>query len=113
MREKILQNIHIAKESRSYIDCLYSLLSSAGMFDLPKYMLYGMTGMAFKFSIHKRMLPSSLDLYDWRWENWRAVNVLGIYNETYSGSPLDSTFHIYQKNMILKIKQSIDAGKRL
>lgn len=111
MREKLLKNIKIMRESRSYIDCLYSLLSSAGMFDLPKHMLSGMTGMAFKFTIHKRLLPSSLDMYNWRWENWRAVNALGIYNETYSGSPMDSIFPIYQKNMIKKIKQSIDEGK--
>lgn len=111
MDEKLLGNIKIVKESRSYIDCLYALLSSAELFDLPKYMLAGMTGMAFKFSIHKRLLPSSLDLYNWRWENWRAVNTLGIYNETYTGSPMDSTFPIYQKNLVKKIRQSIDEGK--
>lgn len=67
--------------------------------------------MSFKFVVHKRLLPSSLDLYSWQLENWQAVNTLGIYNEVYVGTPLDSTFPIYQKKMIDKIISSIDQGR--
>ena len=111
MNQKILEIYNLKKGPRSYIDCLYALLTSAGLFYLPKYMLSGMTGMAFKFVIHKRLLPSSLDLYYWQEENWQAVNSLGIYNETYSDTPMNATFPLYQKNMLHKIISSIDDGK--
>lgn len=111
MNQKILEIYNLKKGPRSYIDCLYALLTSAGLFYLPKYMLSGMTGMAFKFVIHKRLLPSSLDLYSWHEENWQAVNNLGIYNETYSDTPMNATFPLYQKNMLHKIISSINDGK--
>ncbi len=111
MRKNILENINISRESRSYIDCLHALLTAAKLFDLPKDMLSGMTGMAFKFIIHKKLLPSSLDMYNWSYDNWRAANILGIYSEIFTGSPLDTTFPLYQRNMIKKIRQSIDEGK--
>lgn len=102
---------NFSKGPRSYIDCLHALLSSAGLFRLPKYMLSGMTGMAFKSIIHKRLLPSSLDLYSWQEENWQAVNILGIYNETYTGTPVNVTFPLYQSRMLQKIIASINEGK--
>lgn len=111
MCQKRLEINNFSKGARSYVDCLYALLTSAGLFHLPKYMLSGMTGMAFKFVIHRRLLPSSLDLYSWQEENWQAVNSLGIYNETYTGSPMNATFPLYQKNMLHKIISSIDDGK--
>lgn len=111
MDEKKLVMSNLKYETRSYVDCLYSLLTTTGLFQMPKYMLSGMTGMLFKFIVHKRLLPSSLDMYDWRWENWASVNILGIYNETYVGSPMDATFPIYQQQMLQKIITSIDSGK--
>lgn len=111
MSEKRLHMSNLEQGSRSYIDCLYSLLTSAGLFHLPKYMLSGMTGMAFKFVIHKRLLPSSLDMYSWQAENWQAVNMLGIYSESYGGSPLEFTYPLYRTQMLKKIKHSINYGK--
>lgn len=111
MKERKLSISNLTRGSRSYIDCLYAALSSAGLFHLPKYMLSGMTGMVFKFVIHKRLLPSSLDMYSWQAENWQAVNLLGIYNETYAGSPMEHTFPLYRKQMVSKIISSIYEGK--
>ena len=111
MNQKKLKIENFHQGPRSYIDCLYALLTSAGLFQHPKYMLSGMTGMSFKFVVHKRLLPSSLDLYSWQAENWQAVNTLGIYNEVYVGTPLDSTFPLYQRNMLDKIIRSIDQGR--
>ncbi|MCX7923006.1 MAG: hypothetical protein N3B21_13485 [Clostridia bacterium] len=110
MSGKILSNITIKGESRSYINCLYALLTAAGMFSMPKYMLSGMTGMAFKFTIHNKLLPSSVDMYN-PWENWRAVDTLGIYSEVFSGSIHNPTFPLYKKEALRKIKQTIDDGK--
>lgn len=111
MSQKKLEINNFNRGARSYIDCLYALLRSAGLFHLPKYMLSGMTGMAFKFVIHRRLLPSSLDLYSWQEENWQAVNRLGIYNETYSGSPMNPTFPLYQRSALHKIIASINEGR--
>lgn len=111
MDEQKLSISNFQSGTRSYIDCLYALLTSAGLFHQPKYMLSGMTGMAFKFVIHKRLLPSSLDMYSWQSENWQAVNMLGIYNEAYAGTPMDFTFPLCRKQMLSKIKKSIDEGK--
>jgi hypothetical protein len=111
MNEKKLLLKNFTGGSRSYISCLYSLLTSAGLYSMPKYMLSGMTGMLFKFIIHSRLLPSSLDMYRWQWENWHAVNILGIYNETYAGSPLDATLPLYRKQLLHKIKSSVDEGR--
>ena len=111
MGQKKLNIGNFCKGPRSYIDCLYALLTSAGLFHLPKYMLSGMTGMAFKFVIHRRLLPSSLDLYSWQEENWQAVNSLGIYNETYTGSPMNATFPLYQRRTLHKIITSINEGR--
>lgn len=111
MNQKRLKIENFSQGPRSYIDCLYALLTSTGLFHHPKYMLSGMTGMSFKFVVHKRLLPSSLDLYFWQSENWQAVNILGIYNEVYVGTPLDSTFSLYQKSMLGKIVSSIDGGR--
>lgn len=111
MRQKRLEINNFSRGARSYVDCLYALLTSAGLFHLPKYMLSGMTGMAFKFVIHRRLLPSSLDLYSWQEENWQAVNSLGIYNETYTGSPMNATFPLYQRSALHKIITSINEGR--
>jgi hypothetical protein len=80
------------------------------MFCLPKFMLSGMSGMAFRFVIHKRLLPSSLDMYNWAPENWKAVDNLGIYSEVYEGTHLNTTFPLYRNEAIRKISESIDNG---
>jgi len=109
MSKAIIQT-ELLKESRSYIDCLYAVLKYKGMFSLPKFMLSGMSGIAFKFVVHKRLLPSSLDMYNWVTENWKAVDTLGIYTETYEGSQLNPTFPLYRKEAIKKIKDSGDVA---
>lgn len=111
MGEKKLAGIRIVRDTASYLDCLHGLLEATGELRLPKFMLAGMSGFAFRFTIHRRLLPSSLDMYNWRGENWRAVHTLGFYNETYSGSPLDPAFPIYQSEMLAKIKASIDGNR--
>ncbi|MCX8131016.1 MAG: hypothetical protein N3I35_13070 [Clostridia bacterium] len=73
-------------------------------------MLSGKTGLAFRFVIHKRLLPSSVDAYNWGWENWKHVNTLGIYSEYYEGKLNNPAFVLYQDAAIEKIRTSIDNG---
>lgn len=108
MTRKIINNIELKRESRSFIDCLHSVLTAQGMFDGPKYMLSGMTALAFKFIMHKRMIASSLEMYNRPYENWWGVNILGIYSETYGGFKNNPAFCLYQKHGIDRIKESID-----
>ena len=102
--------IQIKQESRSYLDCLFGVLTSAGLFQGKIHQLSGQSGFAFKFIIHKNIYPSSLDMYNVSWETWQAVDQLGIYNETYSGFKNNITFRLYQKAAIRKIKESINRG---
>lgn len=51
------------RESKSYTDSLHAVLTHAELFRGPKYALSGYTGMAFKLSIHERLLPMSVTAY--------------------------------------------------
>jgi hypothetical protein len=105
---RIINNIELKRESRSFIDCLHSVLTAAGIFNTPKFMLSGMTALAFKFIMHKTMIPSSLEMYSRPHENWWGVNILGIYSETHGGFKNDPAFCLYRKHGVDRIKESID-----
>ena len=104
----ILENINLKNElSRSYIDCLYGVLTPINYFDGSSFMLSGMTGMAFKFVAHKNLIPASTEVYSVGESSWRAVDMLGIYSEIYSGVNSSLTFPLYQENTLRRIKESI------
>lgn len=108
---RILENINLKNElSRSYIDCLYGVLLPLNYFDGPSFMLSGMTGMAFKFVAHKNLIPASTETYSLVDSSWRAVDMLGIHSEIYSGVNNSLTFPLYQENTIRRIKESIIKG---
>lgn len=73
-------------------------------------MLLGKSGLAFRFTLHKRLLPSSMDAYNWGWENWKHINALGVYSEYYEGRLENPVFPLYQEAAVKKIKASIDNG---
>lgn len=108
MGEKRLSGVSIKRESESYIDALYAVLNKANYFDGPKYRLNGMTGIAFKFISHKRMIPPSPYMYPLDTDSWKAVDRLGVYNEIYWGFKSNPTFPLYQNKAIGRIKESID-----
>lgn len=107
---KVIENLKILSELESYIDSLHALLKVAGLFEGPKYLLYGMTGMAFKFVSHKNMISPSRYMYHLEIDSWKAVDRLGIYSEIYFGNKHNPTFPLYQTKAIERIKESIDKG---
>ncbi len=112
MGRKVIQHISLNRDSKSYINSLYAVLTSSGLFEGPKFLLSGMTGMAFKFTILQGISPISITAYGpWVRENWRAVNNLGIYNEARADRSRHRTFPLIQHNAIKEIKASIDNGR--
>lgn len=107
---KILEDIDIRKESRPFTDCLYTILTNKGLFDGPKYMLSGMTAMAFVYVAHERLIPPSTEMYTLAATSWEAVDRLGIYSEIYQGMKFNPTFPLYQKKAIERTKESINKG---
>lgn len=110
MGAKVLEQIALAKESRAYIDCLYSVLTAAGRFNGPKYMLSGMTGFAFIFSVHKELIVASTEMYGLRTVAHNALDILGYYSEVYGGLKTYQTFPLHQKMAIKRARESIEAG---
>ncbi|WP_322445555.1 hypothetical protein [Robertmurraya mangrovi] len=105
-----IPNIHVTKNSNSFTDSLYAILSAKGVYSDEKFMLSALTGMAFKFVIHKRIIPSSIDMMSWEVDTKLAIERIGFYNENYCGFTNDPTFPLYQRAAIEKIKRSIDKG---
>jgi len=104
-------DIQIKKQSRSYLNSLYAILTAANLFEGPAFMLSGMTGMAFKFTALKNLHSRSINSYGgWVNENWTAVNRLGIYNEASADRLRHRTFPLIQKHAIKHIIESIDRG---
>ncbi|WP_422657432.1 hypothetical protein ACK8P5_16925 [Paenibacillus sp. EC2-1] len=100
------------RESKSFVDSLYAILSASELFDGPKYMLSGLTGMAFKFTVHKQLLSMSVTAYgQWGIEHWPAVDNLGILTITDGGFTRHPTSQSYQKDAIQWVKESLDQGK--
>ncbi|RUT47512.1 hypothetical protein EJP82_07345 [Paenibacillus anaericanus] len=106
-----LEKLVMKRESKSFIDSLYAVLSAAGQFDGPKYLLSGLTGMAFKLSIHERLLPMSVTAYgQWGTEHQPAVDNLGYLTITDSGRVRHSTFRHFQQAAIQDTRQNLDQG---
>jgi len=107
----LLDNLVMERESKSYTDSLYAVLTAAGLFNGPKYMLSGLSGMAFKFTVHERLLPMSVTAYgQWGDEHQPAVTNLGLYAEWDAGRTRHPTYRYYQKEAIAGVKSSLDRG---
>lgn len=111
MSEVYLNDIRMKRESKSFIDSLFAILTASGLFDGPKYMLSGLTGMAFKFTVHKQLLPMSVTAYgQWGIEHWPAVDNLGIITISDGGFTRHPTFQSYRYDAIEWVKESLNQG---
>lgn len=107
----ILNHIAMKRESKSFIDATHAILTAAHRFDGPKYMLSGLSGMAFKFSVHRRLLPMSVTAYgQWGNEHAPAIDNLGIHTAFDGGRVRHDSSEAYQHEAVDWIKHSIDAG---
>jgi hypothetical protein len=74
-------------------------------------MLSGLSGMAFKFSVHERLLPLSVTAYgQWGLEHGPAVDNLGLFTVWDGGRTRHLTFRHYQQDAINWMKASLDRG---
>ncbi|WP_308637590.1 cysteine peptidase family C39 domain-containing protein [Paenibacillus silvisoli] len=111
MTRVMLDGIAMKRQSKSYIDSLYAILTAARLFDGPKYKLAGLTGMAFKFIVHERLLPLSVSAYgQWGDEHEPAIRNLGLYTVWDAGRTRHPTFAYYQQDAVNWVKRSLDAG---
>lgn len=111
MSQVILDRIEMKRESKSYIDSLYAVLTATELFAAPKYMLAGLSGMSFKFAVHEDLLPLSVTAYGlWNIEHQPAVDNLGFYSENDGGYTRHPTFSYYQREAVPWVKQSLDKG---
>ncbi|MEI0739598.1 hypothetical protein VQ056_28270 [Paenibacillus sp. JTLBN-2024] len=111
MAEVILRGLEMKRESKSFTDSLYAVLTGAGLFSGPKYRLSAVSGMAFIFSVHERLLPLSVTAYgEWGTVHKRAADSLGIFTVTDAGRTRHPTFKKYQQDAVKWIKSSLDRG---
>lgn len=111
MSSVCLDPIRMKRESKSYTDSLYAVLTAAHLFNGPKYMLSGLSGMAFKFTVHEHLLPMSVSAYgQWGDEHRPAVDNLGIFTVWDAGRTRHPTFRYYQKDAVRWVKNSLDRG---
>lgn len=110
-RSGVILDVQMKRESKSFIDALYAVTTAAGLFEGPKFMLSGLSGMAFKFTVHERLLPMSVTAYgQWSTEHRRAVDNLGIFLLDDGGRTRHDSFGEYQRIAIDGVKQSLDRG---
>ena len=107
----LLDGICMKRESKSYIDSLYAILTAADLFNGPKYMLSGLSGMAFKFSVHEGcctypflLMGSGVTSID------QPSQTSGLYTEWDAGRTRHPTFPYYQQQAVQAVKHSIDLG---
>ncbi|GAF09632.1 hypothetical protein JCM16418_3783 [Paenibacillus pini JCM 16418] len=99
------------RESKSFIDSLYAILTAADLFSGPKYMLSGLSGMAFKFSVHEQLWFMSVSAYgEWGTVHQPAVDNLGLFTSYDGGRNRHPTFRYYQQDAVQWIKASLDQG---
>lgn len=111
MSSVYLEQIRLKRESKSYTDSLYAVLTAAHIFSGPKYMLAGLSGMAFKFSVHEQLLPMSVSAYgEWGNEHRSGVDNLGVFTEWDAGRTRHPTFLRYQDDAVRSVKSSLDRG---
>jgi hypothetical protein len=110
MNEHRLPAVQLRAESYSFIDALYGVLTAKGWFNLPKPMLAGMTGLCFRFSVHRQLHPESATAYNWMAEHLVACDLIGITASQWASFSFTPTFPLYLQQAILDIKSAIDRG---
>lgn len=106
-----LSMLRMKRESKSFTDSLHTILTAAHLFDGPKYMLSGLSGMAFKFSVHERLLHLSVSAYgQWGNEHMSAIDNLGLFTVSDGGRTRHPTFRYYQQDAVKWVKDSLTAG---
>ncbi|QHT59136.1 BtrH N-terminal domain-containing protein [Paenibacillus lycopersici] len=111
MSRVMLHDIRMKRESKSYADSLHAILTAAGLFQGPKYLLSGLSGLAFKFAVHRKLLPFSVSAYgQWGNEHDPAIENLGLFSISDGGRTRHPTFPQYQRDAVDWVKQSLDAG---
>ncbi|MDR9852604.1 hypothetical protein RJP21_03180 [Paenibacillus sp. VCA1] len=108
---EVILELEMKRESKSFTDSLYAILTGAGLFSGPKYMLSALSGMASIFSVHERLLPFCVSAYgEWGTVHKRAADNLGIFTVTDAGRTRHPTFKSYQQDAVEWIKASLDRG---
>jgi len=111
MPAMLLEGPTMKRESKSYTDSLYAILTAAHLFDGPKYRLSGLTGMAFKFTVHEKLLPLSVSAYgQWIKEHKPAIDNLGLFTVIDGGRTRHPTFRHYQQDAVRWVKESLEHG---
>ncbi|MBO7745633.1 hypothetical protein I8J29_15590 [Paenibacillus sp. MWE-103] len=111
MARVMLDRVDMTRQSKSYVDSVHAVLTAAGLFEGPKYMLAGLTGMAFKFTVHRKLLPLSVSAYgQWGNEHAPAIENLGLLTVWDGGRTRHPTFPHYQRDAVDWVRQSLDAG---
>lgn len=106
-----ISGLKMKRESKSFVDSLHAVLTVAQLFDGPKYRLSGLSAMAFKFSVHERLLPLSVTAYgQWSDEHKPAIENLGLYTANFSGRTRHPTFRYYQQEAVERLKESLTEG---
>lgn len=112
LAEVQLNNLVVKRESKSFVDSLHAILTHTGQFQGAKYLLSGYTGMAFKLSVHRRLLPMSVTAYgQWGEAHRPGIDNLGIFTIWDAGRTRHSTFDYYQLDAVQWVKRSLDDGK--
>lgn len=107
-----LLDLTMKRQSKSFTDSLYAILTAAGLYDGPLYRLSGLTGMAFKFTVHERLLPMSVSAYgQWVAEHKPVADNLGLLTVIDGTRTRLPTFRYYQQDAIGWIKDSLDRGQ--
>ncbi|MEF3306496.1 hypothetical protein [Paenibacillus sp. GYB003] len=111
MSTVLLDDIRMKRESKSFTDAVHAVLTAAGLFDGPKHMLSGLSGMAFKFTVHERLLPLSVSAYgQWGTEHRPAIDNLGVFTIGDGGRVRHPTFRYYQRKAVQLVKSGLDRG---
>lgn len=111
MASLLLERISMKRESKSFVDATYAILTAAGLFDGPKYRLSGLSGMAFKFTVHERLLPLSVSAYgQWIAEHEPAVDNLGLSTMADAGRTRHPSSPYYRREAVKAARESLDRG---
>ncbi|MFU1796133.1 hypothetical protein ACM1RC_19910 [Paenibacillus azoreducens] len=108
MGTKIIRDLHMTIDCRSYIDAMHAVLSHAGWTAYSKAELSGMTVTGFRLAVHRRLTSESATAYNWVAENFLAADFLGVTASSAAGFSFHPTFPLYREQAISDLKAAID-----
>ncbi len=113
MSKKILEEVSISPSWSSYIGCMDGILRATGYWKDELWKLHGLSGMAFQFIVHEACCPSSVTMYDWKSEHFKAMDRLGLCTEADEliYSPDTQNISLTQTSVCQNIQKSIEKGK--